>query len=118
MIDGTIFSAGVLVGGLVAALIVGFWVASRVRANGQAQLLASGERAQRAESLVEELRRQTQQDRLDLDQVRQDLSEVSQARAVAETRATETALHLNEQKALLAQARGELAETFQALSGE
>ena len=118
MIDGTVFGAGILVGGLLGALIVGFWIASRVRANVQAQLLATGERTQRAESLADELRRQVLQDRLDLDRVREDLSEASQARAVAETRAAEAALHLNEQKTLLGQARQELAETFQALSGE
>ena len=118
MIDGTVFGAGVLVGGLLGALIVGFWIASRVRANVQAQLLTTGERAQRAESLADELRRQVLQERLDLDRIRQDLSEASQARAVAETRAAEAALHLNEQKTLLGQARQELAETFQALSGE
>ena len=84
MIDVTVFGAGVLVGCLFGALIVGFWIASRVRANVQAQLLATGERAQRAESLADELRRQVRQDRLDLDQVRQDLSEASRARAVAE----------------------------------
>ena len=118
MIDGTVFGAGLLVGGLFGALIVGFWIASRVRANVQAQLLTAGERAQRAESLADELRRQVLQDRLDLDRVRQDLSEASQARVAAETRAAEAALHLNEQKTLLGQARQELAETFQALSGE
>lgn len=118
MIDGTAFGAGLMVGGLVGALVVGFWVAFRMRANVQAQLLASGERAQRAESLAEELRRQVLQNSRDLDRIRQDLSEASQARAVAETRAAETALHLNEQKTLLGQARQELAETFQALSGE
>ena len=118
MIDGAVFAAGIFVGGLLGALIVGFWIASRVRANVQAQLLATGERAQRAESLEEELRRQVRQDRLDLDRIRQDLAEASQARAVAETRAAEAALHLNEQKTLLGQARQELAETFQALSGE
>ncbi len=118
MIDGTVFGAGVLVGGFLGALIVGFWIASRVRASLQAQLLTTGERAQRAESLADELRRQAEQDRLDLDRIRQDLSEASQARAVAETKAGEAALHLNEQKTLLGQARQELAETFQALSGE
>jgi len=118
MIDGIAFGMGLLVGTLLGALIVGFWIAARVRANAQAQLLAAGERAQRAESLAEELRRQAVQDRADLDQIRQDLSEASQARAVAETKAAETALHLNEQKTLLSQAREELAETFQALSGE
>jgi len=118
MIDGMAFGGGLFVGGLLGALIVGFWIASRMRANVQAQLLATGERAQRAESLEEELRRQVRQDRLDLDRIRQDLAEASQARAVAETRAAEAALHLNEQKNLLGQARQELAETFQALSGE
>jgi DNA recombination protein RmuC len=118
MIDSAVFGAGVLVGGILGALIVGFWVASRVRENLQAQLLITGERAQRAESLADELRRQAEEDRRDLDRLRQDLAEASQARAVAETRAAETALHLNEQQTLLAQARQELAETFQALSGE
>ena len=118
MIDGTVFGAGVLVGSILGALIVGFWIASRVRASLQAQLLTTGERAQRAESLADELRRQAEQDRLDLDRIRQDLSEASQARAVAETKAGEAALHLDEQKTLLGQARQELAETFQALSGE
>lgn len=118
MIDSAVFGAGALVGGILGALIVGFWVASRVRENLQAQLLITGERAQRAESLADELRRQAEEDRRDLDRLRQDLAEASQARAVAETRAAETALHLNEQQTLLAQARQELAETFQALSGE
>jgi DNA recombination protein RmuC len=118
MIDGMAFGAGFLLGGLIGALVVGFWVASRVRASAQEQVQASGERAQRAESLAEELRRQVLQNNLDLDRIRQDLSDASQARAVAETRAAETALHLNEQRTLLAQARQELAETFQALSGE
>src|SRR6185295_10744391 len=114
MTDVTVFGAGALVGGILGALIVGFWIASRVRASLQAQLLTIGERAQRAESLADELRRQAEQDRLDLDRIRQDLSEASQARAVAETKAGEAALHLNEQKTLLGQARQELAETFQA----
>ena len=118
MIDITVFGAGVLVGGILGALIVGFLVAARVRANKQAELLAIGERAQRAESLTDELRRQAEVDRLDLHRIRQDLSEASQARAVAETKATEAVLHFNEQKTLLGQARQELAETFQALSGE
>ncbi|HEY6263041.1 MAG TPA: DNA recombination protein RmuC [Nitrospiraceae bacterium] len=118
MIDGTVFSAGVLVGGLFGALIVGSWIASRVRTQLQAQVLTTSERAQRAESRAEELHRQVQQYSLDLDRVRQDLSEATQARAVAESRAAEAAIHLNEQKTLLGQARQELAETFQALSGE
>ena len=118
MIDGMSIGVGLLVGGLLGAVIVGLVMAARVRANVQAQLQAAGERAQRAESLAEELRRQTRQDRLDLDRVRQELSEASQSRAVAETKAAEAALNLNEQKTLLSQARQELSESFQALSGE
>jgi DNA recombination protein RmuC len=118
MIDGLAFGLGLLVGGLLGALIVGVWIAARVRANVQAQLQSIGERAQRAESLADELRRQVQHHCADLDRIRQDLSEASQARVMAETKAAEAALHLNEQKALLGQARQELAETFQALSGE
>src|ERR1044071_10084706 len=109
MIDGMVFSAGVLVGGILGALIVGFWIASRVRESLQAQLLATGERAQRAESLADELRRQAEQDRLDLDRVRQDLSEASQARAAAETRAAEAAMPLHEQKTLWGPAPQDIA---------
>jgi DNA recombination protein RmuC len=118
MIDGSAFGLGILVGGLLGALIVGVWVAARVRAASQAQLQVIGERAQRAESLADELRRQVLLNCTDLDRIRQELSEATQARAVAETKAAETALHLNEQRTLLGQARQELAETFQALSGE
>ena len=118
MIDGTVFGVGVLVGGLFGALIVGFWIGARVRARLQTQLLNMAERAQRAESLADELRRQVLQNSHDLDRIRQDLSEASRARAVAETRAAEAAFHFNEQKTLQSQARQELAETFQALSGE
>ena len=58
MIDGTAVSLGALVGSLLGALLAGFWVAARVRATWQGQLLTTGERAQRAESVAEELRRQ------------------------------------------------------------
>jgi DNA recombination protein RmuC len=118
MIDGSAFGLGILVGGLLGALIVGVWVAARVRAQAQAQLQVIGERAQRAESLADELRRQVLQNCTDLDRIRRELSEATHARAVAETKAAEAALHLNEQRTLLGQARQELAETFQALSGE
>lgn len=118
MIDGAVFGSGIVVGVLLGAVIVGLWIASRVRASLQTELLSTGERAQRAESLAVELRRQVEQDRSDLDRIRQELSEASHARAVAETKAVEAALHLDEQKTLLVQARQELAETFQALSGE
>jgi DNA recombination protein RmuC len=64
------------------------------------------------------LRRQVESDRAELGQVRQELSDSLQARAVAETLVAEAARHVEEQKTLVAQSRQELAETFQALSGE
>ncbi len=118
MIDSTAFAVGVLVGGGLGALIVGFSVAVRLRGRFQGQLLSLAERAQRAETLADELRRQVETDRVELGQVRQELSDSSRARAVAETLVTEATRHIEEQKTLLAQSRQELAETFQALSGE
>src|SRR5262249_58759151 len=72
----------------------------------------------RAETLAEELRRQAEADDTELDRLRRELTDLSRARAVAETQVAEAAKHVEEQKTLLAQARQELAETFQALSGE
>lgn len=99
-------------------MIAGLSVAARLRGRLQGQLLNLTERAQRAETLADELRRQVESDRTELGQVRQELSDSLQARAVAETLVAETARHVEEQKVLLAQSRHELAETFQALSGE
>lgn len=118
MFDSTAFAIGVLVGGGLGALIVGFSVAARLRGRLQGQLLGFAERAQRAETLSDELRRQLESDRTELSQARQELSDSARARAVAETLVAEAARHVEEQKALLAQSRQELAETFQALSGE
>lgn len=118
MVDSTALAVGLLVGGGLGALIAGLSVAARLRGHLQGQLLNLTERAQRAETLADELRRQVESDRTELGQVRQELSDSLQARAVAETLVAETARHVEEQKVLLAQSRQELAETFQALSGE
>ena len=118
MVDSTALAIGLLVGGAVGGLIAGLSVAARLRGRLQGQLLNLTERAQRAETLSDELRRQVESDRTELGQVRQELSDSLQARAVAETLVAETARHVEEQKILLAQSRQELAETFQALSGE
>jgi DNA recombination protein RmuC len=118
MIDRTALAVGVLVGGGLGGLIVGFSVAARLRGRLQGQLLSFAERAQRAETLADELRRQVESDRAELNQARLELSDSARARAVAETLVAEAARHVEEQKALLAQSRQELAETFQALSGE
>ncbi|MGE5711946.1 MAG: DNA recombination protein RmuC [Nitrospira sp.] len=118
MIETTAFGTGLIAGVVLGALAVGLWLSTRLRTQFHAQLFSAAERAQRAETMAEELRRHGEGERAELDRLRHDLSEMARARAVAETQATETARHAEEQKALLTQARHELAEAFQALSGE
>jgi DNA recombination protein RmuC len=118
MIESAAFGWGLIAGVLLGALVAGFWLSARLRTQFHAQFFTAAERAQRAETLAEELRRQGEGDRADLERMRRELSEQARARAVAETQAVETSKHAEEQKALLAQARHELAEAFQALSGE
>jgi len=118
MIENAAFSWGLIAGVLLGALIVGFWLSTRLRTQFHTQLFSAAERAQRAETLADELRRRGASDHEELDHLRCELSEQAQARAIAETQATETNKHAEEQKALLTQARHELAEAFQALSGE
>ncbi|HEX9155062.1 MAG TPA: DNA recombination protein RmuC [Nitrospira sp.] len=118
MIESAAFGWGLIAGVALGALVAGFWLSARLRTQFHAQLFSAAERAQRAETLAEELRRQGEGDRADLERMRRELSEQARARAIAETQAIETSKHAEEQKAILAQARHELAEAFQALSGE
>jgi DNA recombination protein RmuC len=118
MVESTAFGVGLLAGLVFGALTVGFWLSTRLRSKFHAQLFGAAERAQRAETLSEELRRQETADHTELDRLRRELTDSSRACAVAETQAAEAAKHAEEQKALLAQARHDLAESFQALSGE
>lgn len=118
MIDATAFVIGCVAGALLGSLIAGLWIAARVRARLQEQVLDAVERAQGAETLTDELRRQAAQAHVDIDRLRRELADAAQARAVAETHAVESTRRVEEQKALLAQSRHELAETFQALSGD
>ncbi len=118
MIEPTALTVGLLIGFLFGAVVAGLAVAVRLRIQLQAQLSATAERAQRAETLEEELRSRSEESSAALQRVQQELAESARACAVAETRADETTKHAEEQKALLAQARHELAEAFQALSGE
>lgn len=118
MIESAAFGWGLIAGVVLGALVAGFWLSARLRTQFHAQLFSAAERAQRAETLAEELRRQGEGDRADLERMRRELSEQARARAIAETQAIETSKHAEEQKAILAQARHELAEAFQALSGE
>src|SRR5262249_61918610 len=107
-----------LVGMVLRAVVACLRLSTRLRSQSQAQLCAAAERSQRAETLAEELRRQAEADDTELDRLRRELTDLSRARAVAETQVAEAAKHVEEQKTLLTQARQELAESFQALSGE
>jgi DNA recombination protein RmuC len=118
MVESATFVFGLLAGMVLGAFVTGLWLSTRLRSQSQAQLFAAAERAQRAETLAEELRRQAEADDTELDRLRRELTDLSRARAVAETQVAEAAKHVEEQKALLTQARQELAESFQALSGE
>ncbi|WP_455370396.1 DNA recombination protein RmuC [Petrachloros mirabilis] len=118
MIEGTALGIGILTGLALGAFAAGFWFSTRLRAQFHDQLFTAAERAQRAETLADELRRHSEAYQEELARVRKELADVSRARAVAETQAAETAKNVEEQKALLSQARHELAEAFQALSGE
>ncbi|HXF93070.1 MAG TPA: DNA recombination protein RmuC [Nitrospiraceae bacterium] len=118
MFDVTGLLAGLAVGLLLGAALAGFWTASRLRAQTHTRLIESAERAQRAEAAASELRRRSEQERAEILRLREELAEAQQARVSAETRAEEALKNLQEQKTLLSQARQDLVETFQALSGE
>ncbi|WP_447975164.1 DNA recombination protein RmuC [Nitrospira sp. Kam-Ns4a] len=116
--DLTSFSIGLVAGLIVGALVAGLWAATRLRAQAQPRLVETAERAQRAEAVAAELRKQIDAERGELARLRGELDEARQARAVAETRCEDTLKSLAERTALLAQARQELADAFKALSGE
>ncbi len=118
MQDLTSFWLGLSAGFLVGAVLASVWIAARLRSEMQALVSDSAERAHRAETLTDELRKQTELDRAETARVRSELAQAQQDRAVADTRARETLKQLDEQRALLTQARQELLESFQALSGE
>jgi DNA recombination protein RmuC len=118
MIESTAFFLGTMTGLVLGAFAVWLWWSGRLRAQFEARVIGAVERAHRAETLVDELRRSTETDHVQLEHLRNDLAEATRARAIAETQAAETLKRVEEQKLLLSQARQELAESFQALSGE
>lgn len=97
------FGAGLLLGSLFA----GLWITSRLRPQ-----------AQRAEAMVDELRRQVDQERDAIASLRHELSDAQQARVTAETRMEDASRQLTDQKVLIDHTRQELVGSFQALSGE
>ena len=109
---------GILVGLILGAMTSGFLVSSRSSRRFQQQSVDQVGRAERAESLAAELRRQAEQDRLEAERLRADLAQAQQARAASDTRVEEAQKNVAEQKHLLDQARQQLLESFQALSNE
>ncbi len=106
--------AGLVLGGLLA----GLWTAARLRREAQARLIDAAERVQRAEATVVELRKQAEAGGAELASLRDELAAALQAKSIAETRSEAMLRNLDEQKALVAQARADMAEAFKALSGE
>src|SRR5262249_58525689 len=100
-----------LVGMVLRAVVACLRLSTRLRSQSQAQLFAAAERAQRAETLAEALRRQAEADDTELDRLRRALTDLSRARAIAETQVAEAATHVEYQKALLTQPRRDLAES-------
>lgn len=109
---------GILVGLILGAMTGGFLVSSRSSRRFQQQSVEQNGRAERAESLAAELRRQAEQDRLEAERLRTDLALAQQARAASDTRVEEAQKNVAEQKHLLDHARQQLLESFQALSNE
>jgi DNA recombination protein RmuC len=110
--------AGLVTGLMLGGLLAWLWSSARLRAETQAKLIDAAERTQRAEASLAELRKQTEEERTELAKLRDQLASAQQARAAADTRSEEALKSLQEQKALLSQARSEMAEAFKALSGE
>ncbi|HET9488225.1 MAG TPA: DNA recombination protein RmuC [Methylomirabilota bacterium] len=108
-----------LVGGLALGAGLG-WLVTRI--HGRSRLLHEretlGTRLAAAEALGDELRKQLTQRELELGEVRATLDTERTLRAQAETRSQAARENLEEQKALLAEARERLGDTFKALSAD
>lgn len=109
---------GILVGLILGAMTSGFLVSSRSSRRFQQSSLEQIARAERAEALAAELRRQAEQDRVEGERLQADLASAQQARAASDTRVEEAQKNVAEQKQLLDQARQQLLESFQALSSD
>ena len=116
--DVTGILLGIVIGLVPGALVGWFLSAGRLSRQLQQHMVELSARAERAESLEAELRRQLEQDRLEGVQLRADLATAQQARASAEVRTEEALKHVAEQKQLVDQSRQQLLESFQALSND
>ncbi len=116
--DVTGILLGIVIGLVPGALVGWFLGVGRLSRQLQQHTVELSARAERAESLEAELRRQLEQDRLEGVQLRADLATAQQARASAEVRTEEALKHVADQKQLVDQSRQQLLESFQALSND
>lgn len=116
--DVTGILLGIVIGLVPGALVGWFLGVARLSRQLQQHTVELSARAERAESLEAELRRQLEQDRLEGVQLRVDLATAQQARASSEVRTEEALKHVAEQKQLVDQSRQQLLESFQALSND
>jgi len=114
MTDALILLVGLLVGGLVAYALA----SARGKAQAAARLADAERRASAAEGSLQELRAQLESARRDCAALREKLEAETSARVRAETEHAESLRHLEEQRALLAEARDKLSDTFKALSND
>ncbi len=107
-----------LAGAVLAGALSWLVASSRSRAAVAAVLADAERRAGSAEGVVAELRAQGQRASADFAALRRELDAEQEARVRAETQVAETHQRLEEERRLLDEARGKLADTFKALAGE
>ena len=117
-LNSATFAVGGVAGLGVGILVTGWWVTARTQSRVHAQLLESGERAQRADALAAALQQRLDDHQAEMGQLRQVLTESQEGRTKAETRMEVMTRSLEDQKTLLVQARQELHDSFEALSGQ
>lgn len=120
MIDlgSSTFLIGIAIGLVIGLSLAGWWVTCRVQSRLHAQVMESGERAQRADALAAVLGQRREEQDAEVEGLRQALAESQEGRTKAETRLEEVTRNLEGQQSILAQARQELHDTFDALSGQ
>ena len=120
MIDlgSSTFLIGIAIGLVMGVSFAGWWVTCRVQSRLHAQVMESGERAQRADALAAVLGQRREEQDAEVEGLRQALAESQEGRTKAETRLEEVTRNLEGQQSILAQARQELHDTFDALSGQ
>ena len=120
MIDlgSSTFLIGIAVGLVAGFSFAGWWVSSRVQSRLQAHIMAVTERALHAEAIGAALEQRRAEQAAEVERLQQALTESREGRTKAETRMEEVTRNLEDQKVILAQARQELHESFDALSGQ